>query len=272
MNTMKRGCVISIGVFDGVHRGHRRVLEMLRETAKRYRVPAVVVTFDPHPRRVLQPDKALPLLVSVQRRLDLLASTGCVDRVLLIPFDQSRREQTADDFVQRTLVEELGMRALVVGQNFVCGKARAGTVEYLARLGECADFSVYPVPLHTAFDDQNSEAASSTVIRRLILDGDVRRSTRLLGRYHELECNVGVSGEMLLPAEMCIPRVGQYSVLLRSRDGVTLPECVSIRSEGGIRRCFASSVDFERGAQVTVQFVDAIERVGQARLSAPITT
>ncbi|WP_206995385.1 adenylyltransferase/cytidyltransferase family protein [Trinickia mobilis] len=272
MNTMKRGCVISIGVFDGVHRGHRRVLERLRETAKLYGVPAVVVTFDPHPRRVLQPDKALPLLVSVQRRLELLASTGCVDRALLMPFDQYRREQTADDFVQGTLVEQLGMRALVVGKNFVCGKARVGTVEYLARLGESANFSVHPVALHAAFDDQSTEPASSTVIRRLILDGDVRRSAQLLGRHHELECKAGVSGELHLPAGMCIPRVGQYSVLLRSRDGVTLPEYVSIRSEGGIRRCFAPYADYERGAQVTMQFVDALERVGQAQLSASITT
>jgi riboflavin kinase / FMN adenylyltransferase len=267
MNSMKQGCVISIGVFDGVHRGHRRVLKMLRETAEHLGLPAVVVTFDPHPRRVLQPDKAPPMLVSVQRRLELLASTGCVDHTFVMPFDQRRREQAADDFVRHTLIERLGMRALVVGENFVCGKARAGTVEYLERLGMSANFSVHPVPLHTAFDDLSAEPASSTVIRRLIREGDVRSSARLLGRYHELECNVGPRGELFLPAGMCVPRDGRYAVLLCSRHGVTLPASVNIQGDGDRHRCFAQYADFETDTHVTVQFVDVIKTVRQVQVS-----
>jgi riboflavin kinase / FMN adenylyltransferase len=264
MNSVKQGCVVSIGVFDGVHRGHRRVLEMLRETAEHLGLPAVVVTFDPHPRRVLQPDKAPPMLVSVERRLELLAATGCVDHVCVMPFDQHRREQSADDFVSQTLIDRLGIRALVVGANFVCGKARTGTIDYLSRLGKAANFSVHPVPLRAAFDELGVEPASSTVIRRLVLDGDVRSSARLLGRYHELECKVGSRGELLLPPGMCVPRDGRYTVHLRSRHGVKHPAQVKIQEDEGYHRGLIQRADFEPGTLVTMQFVDTVALVRQA--------
>ncbi|MCP3713167.1 FAD synthetase family protein [Paraburkholderia sp. CNPSo 3274] len=265
MNLLKQGCVISIGVFDGVHGGHRRVLQMLRETAKHRGLPAVVVTFDPHPRSALQPDRAPPMLVSVQRRLELLESTGCVERTFLIPFDQLRREQSADDFVRDTLIEQLGMRALVVGANFVCGKGRVGSVEYLTRLGKSEIFSVHPVPLHAAL---GAQPASSTVIRRLILDGDLRRAAQLLGRHHELECKVGSGRELLLPMGMCVPHAGRYCVLLRCGQGAARQANVFITSERGLRRCFAPHADFEPGTHVTVQFVEELEMVRQEEVLA----
>ena len=268
MISMKQGCVVSIGVFDGVHRGHRRVLQQLREVAEHHGLPAVVVTFDPHPRRVLQPDKAPPMLVSVERRLELLAATGCVDHTYVLPFDQDRCEQSADDFVSRTLVEDLAVRALVVGANFVCGKGRPGTIDYLTRLGKTANFSVHPVPLRPAFDDLGAEPASSTVIRRLILDGDVRRSARLLGRYHELECKVGPRGEMRLPPGMCVPRDGRYSVHLRSRLGVEQPAYVKIQGDEGYHRGMTQRADFEPGTHVTMQFVDVVGSGRRLQISA----
>jgi riboflavin kinase / FMN adenylyltransferase len=263
MNSVKQGCVVSIGVFDGVHRGHRRVLKLLRETAEHLGLPAVVVTFDPHPRRVLQPDKAPLMLVSVHRRLELLAATGCVDHVCVMPFDQHLREQSADDFVSHTLVSHLGIRALVVGANFVCGKARKGKIEYLSRLGKAANFSVHPVPLRAAFDDPGAEPASSTVIRRLVLDGDVRSSARLLGRYHELECKVGSRGELLFPPGMCVPRDGRYSVHLRRRHDAKFPAHVKIQGNEGYHRGLIPHADYEPGTQVTMQFVDVVEPVPQ---------
>jgi riboflavin kinase / FMN adenylyltransferase len=267
MDSMKHGCVISIGVFDGVHAGHWRVLRTLRKTADDHGLPAVVVTFDPHPRRVLQPDKAPPMLASLQRRIELLESTGCVDHTFVLPFDQSQREQAAEDFVRHTLIEQLGMRALVVGENFACGKARAGTVEYLTRLGMSANFSVHPVRLHTALDELSAEPTSSTVIRRLILDGDVRTSARLLGRYHELECTVGSRGKLLLPAGMCVPRDGRYAVLLSSPQSDALTANVHIWGEGNRHHCLTQHVDFEPGTGVTVRFVDAIETVRRVQAS-----
>jgi riboflavin kinase / FMN adenylyltransferase len=259
MNSVRQESVVSIGVFDGVHRGHRRVLQLLRETAERLGLPAVVVTFDPHPRRVLQPEKAPPMLVSVERRLELLAATGCVDHVCVMPFDEHRREQSADDFVSQTLIGSLGIRALVVGANFVCGKARTGTIDYLSRLGKAANFSVHPVPLRAAFDNPGAEPASSTVIRRLVLDGDVRGSARLLGRYHELECKMGSRGELLLPPGMCVPRDGRYSVQLRKRHGAGHPAQVHIQGDEGYRRGLTRRADFEPGADVIMQFVDLID-------------
>ncbi|HTR05281.1 MAG TPA: FAD synthetase family protein [Paraburkholderia sp.] len=265
MKLSKQGCVISIGVFDGVHDGHRRVLQMLRETARDRGLQSVVVTFDPHPRSVLQPARAPAMLVSVQRRLELLESTGCVDRTYLIPFDRNQREQAADDFVREALIGQLGMRALVVGENFVCGKGRVGTVEYLRQLGKSTNFSVHPVPLRVALD---AKPASSTVIRQLILDGDMRRSAQLLGRCHELVCEVGPAGELFLPKGMCIPHAGRYSVLLCQGRGATLQANVNIMNERGSHRCFASRADLEPGIQVTMQFLDLLEMVRQEEVLA----
>ncbi|MEM5327750.1 FAD synthetase family protein [Paraburkholderia sp. JHI2823] len=265
MKIQKQGCVISIGVFDGVHDGHRRVLQTLRETASDLGLQAAVVTFDPHPRSVLRPASAPAMLVSVQRRLELLQSTGCVDRTYLIPFDRSQREQAADDFVRNTLIGQLGMRALVVGANFVCGKGRVGTVEHLGRLGQSANFSVHPVDLRPAVD---TKPASSTLIRRLILEGDMRRSAQLLGRHHELECETGPDGELFLPRGMCIPPAGRYSVLLRHGCNATLQASVGIANERGLHRCFASRSDFEPGLHVTVQFLDVLEMIRDEEVPA----
>lgn len=206
-----RACVVSIGVFDGVHRGHRPVLGTLREAGARRALPTVVVTFDPHPRLVLQPHRALPMLVSLRRRLSLLAATGNVDRCIVVPFGQLQREQSADDFVRETLVERLGMHALVVGENFVCGRGRVGTVDYLRKLGTRFGFAVEPVAMDMSRGDEPGVPSSSTETRRLIQAGHVTRAAALLGRPHELECVVAGSltpdfgYELTLPPGMCVP-------------------------------------------------------------------
>ncbi|BCZ81310.1 hypothetical protein PTKU64_49850 [Paraburkholderia terrae] len=258
MNAAEMGCVISIGMFDGVHRGHRRVLARLRETAARHALPAVVVTFDPHPRRVLQPDKAPPMLASLRRRLALLASTGCVDRTLVLPFDQRLREQGADEFVRHVLVERLGMRALVVGENFACGKGRTGTIRYLAELGQRLEFDLHPVSLRPAFDGSESMPASSTVARQLILNGDVSGAAQVLGRRHEIEGVSGGNGELMLPGGMCIPREGDYAVELVARNADVIPARASIRYTATGPCCFVQQARLEPGVSLTMRFIDAL--------------
>jgi riboflavin kinase/FMN adenylyltransferase len=188
-----RECVVSIGVFDGVHCGHGRVLGALREAGARHALPTVVVTFDPHPRLVLQPHRTVPMLVSLRHRLSLLTATGNVDRCVVVPFDRRQAEQSADDFVRKTLVERLGMRALVVGENFVCGRGRVGTVDYLRKLGERFGFAVDPVAMDVRHEGELSVPSSSTETRRLIQAGHLTRAAALLGRPHELECVVAGS-------------------------------------------------------------------------------
>jgi riboflavin kinase/FMN adenylyltransferase len=272
IDAQARGCVVSIGVFDGVHRGHRRVLEILRETATRRALPTVALTFDPHPRLVLQPHKALPMLVSLRRRQSLLLATGYVDRCVVLPFDQRQREQSADDFVRETLVGTLGMRALVVGENFVCGRGRVGTIDYLRKLGLRFGFTVHAVEMDMPHGTTSSVPSSSTEARRLIQAGEVARAASLLGRPHELECVVGGSlsqtrgYELMLPAGMCVPAAGTYTALLSvSHERLVRASVQLIRKEdaGGVRCLLQPAGDQSGptprpGMPVTLRFLDAL--------------
>lgn len=265
-----RGCVVSIGVFDGVHRGHRRVLEKLHETATRLGLPTAVVTFDPHPRLILQPHRSLAMLVSLRRRLSLLEATGNVDHCVVLPFDQLQREQSADDFVRETLVRRLGMRALVVGENFVCGRGRVGTVDYLRELGNRFGFAVHAVKMDIQYNDETGTPSSSTEVRRLIQAGQVTDAAALLGRPHELEC-VAVDSptrqrcyELMLPAGICIPAAGTYATRLRvpGRLSATASTQLSLRNDTNGLRCFLDAVncriDLGPGTPVIAQFLDTI--------------
>lgn len=271
-----QACVVSIGVFDGVHRGHRRVLETLREAGARRALPTVVVTFDPHPRLVLQPHKALPMLVSLRRRLSLLAETGNVDRCIVLPFDQCQREQSADDFVHKTLVERLGMRALVVGENFVCGRGRVGTVDYLRRLGGQFGFAVDPVAMDVSHRHEPGVPSSSTETRRLIQAGHVMHAAALLGRPHELECVVAGNMtpdwgyELMLPTGMCVPAAGNYAALASVHRGRPTWVSVQLTLKDSVRamRCFLRPVGGTLaptpGTPVIVEFLDTL-RTDMAR-------
>src|SRR3984885_6085555 len=118
------GSVVSIGMFDGVHRGHRRVLRKLRDQGLTLRLPTVLVTFDPHPLATLRPESCPPLLSTLEGRMDFLPCPGDVDYCLVLKFDRQRSAESAEAFVRGTLVEKLGMRSLIVGENFACGSGR----------------------------------------------------------------------------------------------------------------------------------------------------
>lgn len=216
------GAVVAIGMFDGVHRGHRRVLGRLRELGLQHGLPTVVLTFDPHPRAVLNPESAPKLLSSLADRMDLLSATGSVDHCLTLPFDRRRSQESVDDFVRGILVKRLGMRALVVGENFACGRGRRGNVDELRRLGAEFEFDVHAIRLRATSDPAGLPHCSSTETRRLIQQGDVRSASMLLGRPHELIGSVAAmagtpthSGRADLPREMCIPPAGDYFGCIR---------------------------------------------------------
>lgn len=280
-------CVVSIGVFDGVHQGHRRVLKTLRATAARHALRTVVLTFHPHPRRVLQPHKPLPMLVSLPRRLALLTETGHVDRCIILPFDEHQRTQSADDFVRETLVERLGMRALVVGENFVCGRGRVGSVDYLHKLGVRFGFTVHAVTMARPDEDSSSVPSSSTETRRLIQAGQVARAAVLLGRPHELECTVSRGPayegghELTLPAGMCIPAPGTYTALSAGIDGRSKLVSVDLtkNDEIGGFRCLLRPIEGSRpakleprpGTPVVIRFLDTRHN-GIASRTEPLVT
>jgi riboflavin kinase/FMN adenylyltransferase len=172
---------VTIGAYDGVHRGHRALLADLLTRAEAARLSTVVVTFDRHPAYVVRPESAPKQLTGLEQKLELLAECG-IDRTLVIPFDRARAEESAEEFVKSVLVDELSARLVVVGEDFHFGHDRRGNVELLRRLGDEHGFEVVGIGL----TGDGVEPVSSTRIRALIAAGEVEEAARLLGRPHEV--------------------------------------------------------------------------------------
>jgi riboflavin kinase/FMN adenylyltransferase len=175
-------CVGTIGVFDGVHRGHQRIVGRATETGARLGLPVVVITFDPHPGEVVRPGSHPPLLVTLRRRAELLAGLG-VAAVCTLPFTYEFSQLGPDEFVRTVLAERLHAAAVVVGENFRFGHRAAGDIALLAELGEKYDFTAGGVPLLA----DHGATISSTQIRSLLSAGDVAAAAHDLGRPHRVE-------------------------------------------------------------------------------------
>ena len=160
--------VVTIGVFDGVHRGHQRIVARAVESAAELGLPVVVVTFDPHPDEVVRPGTHPPLLGTARRRSELLAGLG-VDAVCMLPFTLEFSRLGPDEFVRAVLVDRLHAARVVVGENFRFGHKAAGDVALLAELGEKYEFTAEGVPLLA----ENGVTISSTGIRAMLAAGDV---------------------------------------------------------------------------------------------------
>ncbi len=197
--------VVTIGVFDGVHRGHQRIVGRAAEAAARLDLPVVVITFDPHPMEVVRPGSHPPLLCTVRRRVQLLGGEGC-DAVCVLPFTLEFSRLGPDDFVRAVLADRLHARWVVVGDNFRFGHRAAGDVPLLAELGEKYDFGAEGVPLLSEAEHgeakhgeaKHGEAEhgdrgepgvtiSSSRIRDLLGQGDVAGAAGDLGRPHRVE-------------------------------------------------------------------------------------
>ncbi|OEV00081.1 MULTISPECIES: bifunctional riboflavin kinase/FAD synthetase [Streptomyces] len=176
--------VVTIGSYDGVHRGHQLIIGRTVERARELGVPAVVVTFDPHPSEVVRPGSHPPLLAPHHRRAELMGELG-VDAVLVLPFTSEFSKLSPADFVVKVLVDKLHARSVVEGPNFRFGHKAAGTVASLAELGGTYDYDVIVVDLFERTD--GGEAFSSTMARRLVAEGEVRGAAQVLGRPHRVE-------------------------------------------------------------------------------------
>ncbi len=174
--------VVTVGEFDGVHRGHQRVVEHARQAAQRLGLPVVVVTFDPHPDEVVRPGTHPPLLCTGRRRLELLAGLG-VDAVCVIAFTLEFSRLGPDEFVRAVLAERLHAARVAVGEDFRFGHKAAGDVALLAELGEKYDFTVDGVPLLA----ENGVTISSSSIRAKLTAGNVAGAAHDLGRPHRVE-------------------------------------------------------------------------------------
>ncbi|WP_441246057.1 bifunctional riboflavin kinase/FAD synthetase [Kitasatospora sp. McL0602] len=178
--------VVTIGSFDGVHRGHQLIINRAVERARKLGAKAVVVTFDPHPSEVVRPGSHPPLLAPHARRAELMAELG-VDAVLVLPFTLEFSQESPETFVQQVLVDALRARLVIEGPNFRFGHKAAGNVELLAELGRADDFEVEVVDLKVQGEAGGGEPFSSTLVRRLVAEGDLTAVAEVLGRPHRVE-------------------------------------------------------------------------------------
>lgn len=186
-----RGCVATIGNFDGVHRGHRAVLARLAQVGQELGLPATLLTFEPHPLEFLRPEAAPPRLTSLRNKLMALRDTGLA-RVLCLRFDRAFAALEPEEFVQRLLVERLGVRFLLVGDDFRFGRGRRGDFAMLQEAGKANGFAVEQ--MGTVLVD--GERVSSTRVRQALLRGDLEQAERLLGRPYSI-CGRVIRGDRI---------------------------------------------------------------------------
>jgi riboflavin kinase / FMN adenylyltransferase len=230
------GSVVTIGVFDGVHRGHRAVVGRAADEARHRGARCVVLTFDPHPMRVVRPEHAPPAITGLEHRILLLADAGA-DAVLVLPFDRDTAAQTAESFVRDVLAARLGAVAVVVGEDFRFGHRAAGDVALLRELGRELGIDVVALP-----PVGGRSRWSSTYVRERVAAGDVSAAAEALGHLVRVEgvvaegdrrgrhlgyptANVPVAEGMVVPAD------GVYAGWLVRADGDAeerLPAAVSV--------------------------------------------
>lgn len=276
-STPRRRSVITVGVFDGVHRGHQVIVAEAVRRARALEVPAVAVTFDPHPISVLRPAIAPAMLTTIDRRAELLGEVG-IDHVVVLPFTRELSEQSPEQFVQHVVVDGLNASEVVVGSDFRFGHLAAGDVPMLRELGVALGFAVEGVGLV----GDGLERWSSTAVRRRLAAGDASGAAAILGRPHRVDgvvvhgdhrgqtigfptANVEVAPALAAPADGVY--VGRLSVLeADGRTGQTFGAAISVGAnvtfDGTQRRIEAHCLDGEDldlyGSRVGVQFIDRL--------------
>lgn len=268
------GTVVSLGVFDGVHLGHRALIAEAREVADALGLPLVVVTFHPHPLSIVRPGAEPPTLATLDERIQLLQAAGA-DEVDVLAFDIEFSRQSPEEFVQAVLVQRMCARAVVVGENFRFGAGAAGNVETLAELGRTYGFDA-----HVAHIRADAEPWSSTRIREHLARGEVSEANRLLDREYAVPgivvhgdhrgrdlgyptANLHVEGTPVIPAD------GVYAGRLQAGDEV-MPAAISIGTnpqfEGQDRRIEAYAIDRVGldlyGLPVVVSFAEHLRAQG----------
>lgn len=176
-----RGCVATIGNFDGVHLGHQAILQKLAKQAASFKLPALVITFEPHPQEFFAPHAAPARLMRLREKLLALQDFG-MERVLCLEFNQHLATMEATAFVQDILVAKLGIRYLLVGDDFRFGHGRMGDFELLQQAGQASGFTVTDTPSHTL----QGQRVSSTRIRATLARGDLTLASQLLGRPYSM--------------------------------------------------------------------------------------
>ena len=235
--SLEQGSVVTVGEYDGVHRGHRTVIAEMHRMAAERGCATAVVTFDRHPATVVRPDSAPLLLCDLDTKLELLAETG-VDYTLVVEFTPEQAQVRAETFARQVLVDSLQAKVIVVGADFHFGKDRRGDVETLKAVGDECGYQVIGLPLVKQITGEG-EVISSTSIRMALDDGDVEKAHRLLGRPFEAR-GIVTPGDRRgrtigfptanLPTtpDLQVPSDGVYAGWYQRPDGTQYPAAVNI--------------------------------------------
>jgi riboflavin kinase / FMN adenylyltransferase len=276
--------VVTIGMYDGVHRGHQKLIGAAVARARALRRPSLLLTFDPHPAEVVRPGSHPAILTSLDRKAELVAELG-VDAMCVLPFTPEFMRLSPETFTHTVLVEHLHAAQVVIGQNFTYGFKASGTVDSLVAEGRRFGFAVEGVPLANVGEDDPGEedvTISSTYIRACVAAGDMVSAARALGRPHRVD-GVVVRGDrrgrdlgyptanVESPPFTAIPADGVYAGHLVTRDprsGASrerLPAAMSVGTnptfQGSRRTVEAFVLDYEGdlyGEHVGIEFVQRL--------------
>ncbi|MBN1227004.1 MAG: bifunctional riboflavin kinase/FAD synthetase [Deltaproteobacteria bacterium] len=225
--------VVTIGNFDGVHKGHQTIFKKVIKHARDIKGTAGVITFDPHPIKITAPDSARPLITPLDQKRELILNQG-IELFVIINFSYEFSTISATEFIKDVLVTRLGIKEIIVGYDYVFGRHRKGGIELLKRMGKEFDFSVYQIkPVYVG-----KTLVSSTLIRTLVENGDITEAKRLLGRSYQIRGKVikgmnrggpilGYPTANLMLSDELVPKKGVYIVTV-GIDGKTFQGLTNI--------------------------------------------
>ena len=268
-----KSAVITIGNFDGVHLGHQALFHEVIEMADTMDGTAIAMTFEPHPIRVISNNGHPPLITLIEQKTELIEKAG-IDVLICIPFTMDFAALSARTFVEDILVKRIGVKAIIVGQDYTFGHKREGTVDLLRQYADELGFQVI-VPDWIQPSDANNDRISSTAIRQLVMDGRMEKAGKMLGRDYQIRGTVAHGrdrgGRLLgiptaninLHDELC-PKVGVYAVIVKY-DGKRYPAVANIgyspTFDDHVFTVEAHILDFKKdiyGEKIMVNFVQRL--------------
>jgi len=224
-----KNAAVTIGNFDGVHKGHQAIFHQVIEKAEALNGTSVAITFEPHPIKVLSKKDSPPLITLYEQKVELISQTG-IDVLICIRFDYEIAGITAEHFLKNLLVNKIGTKAIVIGKDYSFGKNREGNIEFLNGHAEALGYEVIVTNWIPVSNQNIKNRISSTRIRETVMDGDVEKALPLLGRYYQIRGKI-VSGRnrggrllgfptanINLIDELC-PKTGVYAVMVECLDG-----------------------------------------------------
>jgi riboflavin kinase / FMN adenylyltransferase len=258
--------VVTIGNFDGVHRGHAEIFAHLKQKSIDRGVPSVVVTFEPHPLKILAPESAPLLITTFEQKATLIAESG-IDYLIVVPFSKELSQMQADIFVLKILCTPLGMRHIIIGHDYAFGRGREGNFKTLESLGGLNGFTLEDLPPI----GEEGVVFSSSLVRSAVADGDMTAASHILGRYYQIFGTVvhgrdigqtlGFPTANIATANELFPPDGVYAVMVEV-DGLFVKGACNIGYNptfgGKARTIEVFLLDFSGQIydhRVTVQFV-----------------